>query len=69
MLWALLPKTPSEPLQPKPSQLTGHLTRALPSGAPVDNGVLVYQVDKLTVGCSSKFLPPQEQAKTGNATA
>ena len=50
-------------MQPKPSQLTGHLASTLPDGSPVPDGVLVYEVKEYKAGCSSKFLPPQEKAK------
>lgn len=67
MLWALLEKAPSEPLQPKPGQFTGHLLGQLPDGSPLPPGALVYQVSTYTAGCSSKFLPPEELARQ-NAT-
>lgn len=67
-LWALYGKATEHPLQPKPSQFKGHLLATLPGGAPVPDGALVWVVEEYTAGCSSKFLPPETQAKY-NVTA
>lgn len=62
-VWAWYAKAPEHPLQPKPSQFSGHLMTTLPDGTPLPPGALIYQVDGYTAGCSSKFLPPELQAK------
>jgi hypothetical protein len=62
-VWALYGGPLKDPMQPKPSQLTGHLARTLPDGSPVPDGVLVYEVEEFKAGCSSKFLPPEEKAR------
>jgi hypothetical protein len=68
-VWAWYSQPLEHPLQPKPSQFVGHLMTHLPDGTPLPAGALVYQVDEYTAGCSSKFLPPELQAKYGNQTA
>jgi hypothetical protein len=68
-VWAWYDRATENPLQPKPSQFQGHLMTRLPDGTPLPAGALVYQVDSYTAGCSSKFLPPELQAKYGNQTA
>jgi hypothetical protein len=68
-VWAWYDRAPETPLQPKPSQFSGHLLTHLPDGTPLPAGALVYKVDAYTAGCSSKFLPPELQAKYGNETA
>ncbi len=67
-IWALYGKATEHALQPKPSQFKGHLLATLPNGAPVPDGVLVWIVEEYTAGCSSKFIPPEAQAKY-NVTA
>lgn len=62
-VWMLMERPPTEPLQPKPGQFTGRLVDRLPDGTLLPRGVLVYQVDTYTAGCSSKFLPPEERAR------
>lgn len=62
-VWAWYAKAPEHPLQPKPSQFTGHLMTHLPDGTPLPIGAFVYEVDGFTAGCSSKFLPPELQEK------
>lgn len=54
-LWALYDGVLPEELRPKPSQLEGALRADAPDGS------LMYQVDKLTVGCSSKFIPEENR--------
>lgn len=68
-VWAWYDRAPGTPLQPKPSQFTGHLMTHLPDGTPLPDGALVYRVESYTAGCSSKFLPPELQEKYGNGTA
>ncbi len=63
VVWAYYDRAPENPLQPKPSQFTGHLLTALPDGTPLPAGTLVWKVDSYTAGCSSKFLPPEAAAK------
>ena len=64
-VWALYAGPLKDPMQPKPSQFEGRLLRTLPdgSGTPMPAGVLLYQVEEFTAGCSSKFLPPEEKAR------
>lgn len=52
VVWGVYKGPLRDPVQPKPSQFEGRLMADLPDGA------LVYDVEGLTVGCSSKFLPP-----------
>ncbi|MEA3144402.1 MAG: hypothetical protein QOG31_1726 [Thermoplasmata archaeon] len=67
-VWAWYDRASESPLQPKPSQFQGRLLSHLPDGTPLPQGALVYQVESYTAGCSSKFLPPELQAKYGNET-
>ncbi|MES2155620.1 MAG: hypothetical protein V4510_10835 [bacterium] len=67
-IWAIYGKATEHPLQPKPSQFKGHLMASLPDGTPVPDGALIWVVQDYTAGCSSKFLPPEAQAKY-NVTA
>ena len=63
-LWTLIPaQLVREPLQPKPSQFTGGLLRTLPDGTPLPDGALLWAVEDFKVGCSSKFLPPEERER------
>jgi hypothetical protein len=55
-LWAIYDGVLPEELRPKPSQMQGALIVA-------PEGVLAYRVDKLTVGCSSKFIPEESRAE------
>lgn len=66
-VWALYGGPLKDPMQPKPSQFTGHLAATLPDGSPVPDGVLVYEVEEFKAGCSSKFLPPEEKARLEDA--
>ncbi|MFO1535053.1 MAG: hypothetical protein ABR586_05265 [Thermoplasmatota archaeon] len=68
-VWAWYDRAPETPLQPKPSQFQGRLLTHLPDGTPLPAGAIIYQVESYTAGCSSKFLPPELQAKYGNETA
>ncbi|HUR60979.1 MAG TPA: hypothetical protein VM286_01265 [Candidatus Thermoplasmatota archaeon] len=68
-VWAWYDRGTDSPLQPKPSQFTGRLLSILPDGTPLPAGALVYKVEQYTAGCSSKFLPPELQARYGNETA
>lgn len=61
-VWAVYRQNLPEPLQPKPSQFTGHFWTRLATGQSVPADALVWDVRTYTVGCSSKFLPPQDQA-------
>jgi len=67
-VWAWYDKATEHPLQPKPSQFRGHLMATLPDHSPAPDGLLVWIVEEYTAGCSSKFLPPEAQAKY-NVTA
>ncbi len=67
-IWALYDKSLEHAMQPKPSQFRGHLLAALPDGTPVPTDARIWIVDEYTAGCSSKFLPPEAQAKY-NVTA
>ena len=62
-VWALYDGVLKDPMQPKPSQLTGHLATTRPDGAPLPDGVFVWEVSDFKAGCSSKFLPPEEKAR------
>lgn len=62
-VWALYDGPLKDPMQPKPSQLTGHLATALPDGSPVPDGAFIWLVSDFKAGCSSKFLPPEEKAR------
>lgn len=53
VVWGVYKGPLRDPVQPKPSQFEGRLAADLPDGA------LVFDVEELTVGCSSKFLPPE----------
>lgn len=57
VLWGVYDGDLRDPLQPKPSQFTGHLATTLPGGEAVPEGARVYEVAEYTAGCSSKFLP------------
>ncbi|MFA5861325.1 MAG: hypothetical protein WDA16_06475 [Candidatus Thermoplasmatota archaeon] len=61
-VWAVYRENLPEPLAPKPSQFTGHFWARLPTGPVVPSDALVWDVRTYTVGCSSKFLPPEDQA-------
>ncbi|MHB8632617.1 MAG: hypothetical protein ACYDBQ_01435 [Thermoplasmatota archaeon] len=61
-VWAVYAGPFKEPLQPKPSQFVGHLAGTV-GGQPLPDGALVYLVESYTAGCSSKFIPPAEQAR------
>lgn len=62
-VWALYGGVLKDPMQPKPSQLTGHLATTTPDGVPLPDGVFIWQVSDFKAGCSSKFLPPEEKAR------
>lgn len=62
-VWAHYAKAPEHPMQPKPSQFTGHLLATLPDGTALPEGAIVYEVSQFTAGCSSKFLPPEARAE------
>ncbi|HLF17013.1 MAG TPA: hypothetical protein VI796_06260 [Candidatus Thermoplasmatota archaeon] len=64
-LWAVYDGTLKSPLQPKPSQFEGRLLSTLPDGTPLPDGALLYGVEPggITMGCSSKFLPPEDREK------
>lgn len=54
MVWAVYDGVLPEELRPKPSQLEGRLLET-PEGA------LIYEVETLTIGCSSKFIPEENR--------
>lgn len=60
-VWAVYDGTLRDPLQPKPSQFTGRLMTHLPDGTPLPDGVLLFDVETYTAGCSSKFLPDDHE--------
>jgi hypothetical protein len=60
-IWGVYSGPLKEPMQPKPSQFTGHLMNELPDGTPVPDGAYLYDVQDFKAGCSSKFLPPEEK--------
>lgn len=62
-VWALYDGPLKDPMQPKPSQLTGRLATTLPDGSPLPDGAYVWLVSDFKAGCSSKFLPPEEKAR------
>lgn len=62
-IWGLYDGTLKDPMQPKPSQFTGHLMATLPDGRPLPDGALLYHVEEFKAGCSSKFLPPEEKER------
>lgn len=62
-IWAVYTGAVKDPLQPKPSQFTGRLATAAPDGTPLPPGAYVFQVDSYVAGCSSKFIPPEEQQR------
>lgn len=62
-VWATYAGPLKDPMQPKPSQLTGRLATTLPDGSPMPDGAFVYDVTDFKAGCSSKFLPPEEQRR------
>lgn len=66
-LWALYSGPVKDPMQPKPSQFTGHLLATLPDGTPVPDGVHLFAVESYKAGCSSKFLPPEEKERQGTS--
>lgn len=68
-LWATYEGPLRDPLQPKPSQFEGRLLTHLPDGTPLPDGVLVFHVEAYTVGCSSKFLPPEAEGHATEAPA
>jgi hypothetical protein len=59
-IWAIYDGVMREPLQPKPSQFKGRLMSEM-AGVALPPGALVYGVEQVTVGCSSKFLPAEYQ--------
>ncbi len=59
-LWGVYEGVIRDPIQPKPSQFEGHITRSL-DGMPLPRGAWVYQITEYTAGCSSKFLPEDHQ--------
>ncbi len=60
VVWGVYTGVLTQPMQPKPSQFTGHVASDL-FGTPLPDGALVYFVEEYTAGCSSKFLPPDLQ--------
>ena len=62
-IWGLYGGVLKDPMQPKPSQFTGHLLTRLPDGRPMPDGAFVYGVEEFKAGCSSKFLPPEEKER------
>jgi hypothetical protein len=62
-VWGLYSGVLKDPMQPKPSQFTGHLLATLPDGRPVPDGAYLYHVEEFKAGCSSKFLPPEEKER------
>ena len=69
-VWGLYAGVLKDPMQPKPSQFTGHLLARLPDGSPVPDGAYLYDASEYKAGCSSKFLPPEEKARLdANSTA
>jgi len=67
-VWAVYADAPEHPMQPKPSQFTGHLLSALPDGTVLPDGANVYVVSQFTAGCSSKFLPPDVAQQYAQST-
>ena len=62
-VWAVYAGPLKQPMQPKPSQFTGHVLARLPDGTALPDGAVLYQVEEFTAGCSSKFLPPEERER------
>jgi hypothetical protein len=62
-IWGLYSGLLKDPMQPKPSQFTGHLLATLPDGRAVPDGAYLYDVQEYKAGCSSKFLPPEEKQR------
>lgn len=65
-VWGVYRDVPPEPLEPKPSQFVGRLLDALPAERALADGPLVWSVESYTIGCSSKFLPPEATAEVTN---
>lgn len=62
-LWVVYDGALKDPLQPKPSQFVGHLATTTPDGRPLPEGAYIFLAHSYTAGCSSKFVPPEEQAR------
>lgn len=67
VIWAVYDGPFKDPLQPKPSQFVGHVATTDAAGQPLPAGAIVYRVDSYTAGCSSKFIPPEEQERLAQA--
>lgn len=59
-IWGIYDGVLRDPMQPKPSQFEGRVATHI-DGVALPAGLIIYQADEYTAGCSSKFLPDDLQ--------